>query len=59
MKIKEADDLRKRIEQIILKTINDFEKKTGLVVESIDLEHRRKIGDEKPKTRTVSLKVAL
>jgi hypothetical protein len=59
MKISEADDLRKGVERVILKAIKDFEKRTGLVVESIDLEHSRKIGDEKPRTKIVSLRVAL
>ncbi len=59
MKIEEVINLRKEIERAILKSINDFEEKTGLVVEGIDLEQGRKIGEEKPGTRVVSLKVAL
>jgi len=58
MEIKEAEKLRGALEVEILNVIHQFEEKTGLVIESIDLDHTKNIG-EKPKTRIVSIKVAL
>ncbi len=58
MDIKEANELRKGLEIEFLHKINEFEKKTGLVIERIDLEHDQMIG-EKPKIRNIQVKVAL
>ncbi len=56
MDIKEADELRKGLEIEFLHIIGEFEKKTGLVIDRIDLDHSQNIG-EKPQTRVVRIKV--
>jgi hypothetical protein len=58
MEIKEVEELRIGLEIEFQDIINEFEKKTGLVIDRIDLEHTQNVG-EKPKTRIIQIKVAL
>lgn len=58
MDIKEFKEYRKKIETEILHLINEFESKTDMVIERIDLEHVQNL-DGKSKVCIVKIKVTL
>jgi hypothetical protein len=50
---------RTELERIILSHITQFEKETGVYVESVDLTHEERIGENLPQTYGVKLDIRL